>query len=63
MPQVGPTGSGKSTVMKLIFRLYNSSSGRILIDNQDVTKVTQASLRGTIGVVPQDCVLFDDTIT
>ncbi|OXA63088.1 ATM1-type heavy metal exporter [Folsomia candida] len=63
MALVGPTGSGKSTVMKLIFRLYNSSSGRILIDNQDVTKVTQASLRGTIGVVPQDCVLFDDTIT
>ncbi|OXA44594.1 ATP-binding cassette sub-family B member 6, mitochondrial [Folsomia candida] len=63
MALVGPTGSGKSTVMKLIFRLYNSSSGRILIDNQDVTKVTQASLRGAIGVVPQDCVLFDDTIT
>ncbi len=59
---VGATGSGKSTIAKLIFRFYDVSEGRILIDGQDIRQVTQASLRAAIGVVPQDSVLFNDTI-
>ncbi len=59
---VGATGSGKSTITKLLFRFYDVSRGRILIDGQDIRAVTQASLRAAIGVVPQDCVLFNDTI-
>lgn len=59
---VGPSGSGKSTLARLLFRFYEPSSGRILIDDQDITHVTQESLRKAIGVVPQDTVLFNDTI-
>lgn len=59
---VGPSGAGKSTISRLLFRLYDVSSGRILIDGQDIKSVTQASLRAAIGMVPQDTVLFNDTI-
>src|SRR4051795_8793744 len=59
---VGPSGAGKSTISRLLFRLYDVSGGRILIDGQDIRNVTQASLRGAIGMVPQDTVLFNDTI-
>ena len=59
---VGPTGAGKSTVSRLLFRFYDATSGRILIDGQDIRGVTQNSLRAAIGVVPQDTVLFNDTI-
>src|SRR6476646_1422283 len=59
---VGPSGAGKSTVSRLLFRLYDISSGRILIDGQDIRNVTQSSLRASIGMVPQDTVLFNDTI-
>ena len=59
---VGPTGAGKSTISKLLFRFYDPSSGIISIDNQNIKDVTQSSLRSNIGVVPQDTVLFNDTI-
>jgi ATP-binding cassette subfamily B protein len=59
---VGPTGAGKSTVSRLLFRFYDVSGGRINIDGQDIRDVTQDSLRAAIGVVPQDTVLFNDTI-
>jgi ATP-binding cassette subfamily B protein len=59
---VGPTGAGKSTLSRLLFRFYDVTGGRILIDGQDIRDVTQASLRAAIGVVPQDTVLFNDTI-
>ena len=59
---VGPSGAGKSTISRLLFRLYDVSSGRITIDGQDIRNVTQASLRACIGMVPQDTVLFNDTI-
>lgn len=59
---VGPSGAGKSTISRLLFRLYDVSGGRILIDGQDIRDVTQASLRASIGMVPQDTVLFNDTI-
>jgi ATP-binding cassette subfamily B protein len=59
---VGPTGAGKSTINRLLFRFYDVSGGRILIDGQDIRDVTQDSLRAAIGVVPQDTVLFNDTI-
>ncbi len=59
---VGPTGAGKSTISRLLFRFYDVTGGRILIDGQDIRDVTQDSLRGAIGVVPQDTVLFNDTI-
>lgn len=59
---VGPSGSGKSTVARLMFRFYDISSGNILIDGQDISTVTQQSLRQAIGIVPQDTVLFNDTI-
>jgi ATP-binding cassette, subfamily B, heavy metal transporter len=59
---VGPTGAGKSTVSRLLFRFYDVTSGRIVIDGQDIRDVTQDSLRAAIGVVPQDTVLFNDTI-
>jgi ATP-binding cassette subfamily B protein len=60
---VGPSGAGKSTISRLIFRFYEPQSGRILIDGQDISAVTQHSLRDEIGMVPQDTVLFNDTIT
>ncbi|XP_043302047.1 ATP-binding cassette sub-family B member 6 [Cervus elaphus] len=59
---VGPSGAGKSTVLRLLFRFYDISSGCIRIDGQDISQVTQTSLRSHIGVVPQDTVLFNDTI-
>ena len=59
---VGPSGAGKSTLARLMYRFYDPTSGRITIDGQDIAKVTQASLRGEIGIVPQDTVLFNDTI-
>jgi ATP-binding cassette subfamily B protein len=59
---VGPSGAGKSTISRLLFRLYDVSSGRIVIDGQDIRNVTQSSLRASIGMVPQDTVLFNDTI-
>jgi len=59
---VGPSGAGKSTISRLLFRFYDPTGGRVLIDGQDISKVTQASLRRAIGIVPQDTVLFNDTI-
>ena len=59
---VGPTGSGKSTVSRLLFRFYDVTDGTITIDGQEITDVTQKSLRAAIGMVPQDTVLFNDTI-
>ena len=59
---VGPSGSGKSTIGRLLFRFYDVTGGAVTIDGQDVRAVTQASLRAAIGVVPQDTVLFNDTI-
>lgn len=59
---VGPSGAGKSTISRLLFRFYDITGGRITIDGQDIREVTQKSLRGAIGMVPQDTVLFNDTI-
>ncbi|WP_439651707.1 ABCB family ABC transporter ATP-binding protein/permease [Microvirga puerhi] len=59
---VGPSGAGKSTISRLLFRFYEPTSGRILIDGQNIADVQQASLRKAIGMVPQDTVLFNDTI-
>ncbi len=59
---VGPSGAGKSTISRLLFRFYDVTGGRILIDGQDIRDVTQQSLRMAIGMVPQDTVLFNDTI-
>ncbi|MFM6828983.1 MAG: ABCB family ABC transporter ATP-binding protein/permease, partial [Novosphingobium sp.] len=59
---VGPSGAGKSTIARLLFRFYDPWSGRILIDGQDISQVTQTSLRAVLGIVPQDSVLFNDTI-
>ena len=59
---VGPSGAGKSTLARLLYRFYDPSGGRIMIDGQDIAGVRQDSLRGAIGIVPQDTVLFNDTI-
>jgi len=59
---VGPSGAGKSTISRILFRFYELSGGRVLIDGQNISDVTQASLRAAIGMVPQDTVLFNDTI-
>ncbi len=59
---VGPSGAGKSTLSRLLFRFYEADIGRILIDDQDIREVTQASLRENIGIVPQDTVLFNQSI-
>ncbi|KAG0071813.1 Homocysteine S-methyltransferase 1 [Linnemannia elongata] len=59
---VGPSGGGKSTVLRLLFRFYDPTQGRILIDGQDIRNVTQSSLRKWIGIVPQDTTLFNETI-
>jgi ABC-type transport system involved in Fe-S cluster assembly fused permease/ATPase subunit len=59
---VGPSGSGKSTLARLLFRFYDVNAGRISIDGQDIRAVTQQSLRQSIGIVPQDTVLFNDTV-
>ena len=59
---VGPSGAGKSTISRILFRFYDVKGGRVLIDGQDVRDVTQASLRANVGIVPQDTVLFNDSI-
>ena len=59
---VGPSGAGKSTIARTLFRFYDIQGGRILIDGQDIAQVTQESLRAAIGIVPQDMVLFNDTV-
>jgi len=59
---VGPSGAGKSTIARLLYRFYDPSSGRITIDGRDIAEVNQRSLRAAIGIVPQDTVLFNDTI-
>jgi ATP-binding cassette subfamily B protein len=59
---VGPSGAGKSTLARLLYRFYDVDGGHITIDGQDIRAVTQASLRGAIGIVPQDTVLFNDTV-
>jgi ATP-binding cassette, subfamily B, heavy metal transporter len=59
---VGSSGAGKSTISRLLFRFYDVSGGKILIDGQDIREVTQASVRASLGIVPQDTVLFNDTI-
>jgi ATP-binding cassette subfamily B protein len=59
---VGPSGAGKSTLSRLLFRFYDIQGGRILIDGQDIRDVTQSSVRAAIGMVPQDTVLFNDTV-
>jgi ATP-binding cassette, subfamily B, heavy metal transporter len=59
---VGASGAGKSTISRLLYRFYDPTSGRILIDGQDLRGVSQASLRAAIGIVPQDTVLFNDTV-
>jgi ABC-type transport system involved in Fe-S cluster assembly fused permease/ATPase subunit len=59
---VGPSGAGKSTLSRLLFRFYDVTGGRVLIDGQDLRSVQQASVRAAIGIVPQDTVLFNDTI-
>jgi len=59
---VGPSGAGKSTISRILFRFYDVDGGRVTIDGQDIRDVTQASLRAAIGIVPQDTVLFNDTI-
>ena len=60
---VGPSGAGKSTLARLLYRFYDVDLGRVMIDGQDVRDVTQESLRAAIGIVPQDTVLFNDTIS
>ena len=59
---VGPSGAGKSTISRILFRFYDVKKGRVLIDGQDVRDVTQTSLRANVGIVPQDTVLFNDSI-
>ncbi|MFD0387818.1 ATP-binding cassette domain-containing protein [Tistrella bauzanensis] len=59
---VGPSGAGKSTISRLMFRFFDPDGGAILIDGQDLRAVTQASLRDAVGMVPQDPVLFNDTL-
>lgn len=59
---VGPSGAGKSTIARLLYRFYDPTSGRVLIDGEDISDVAQKSLRAAIGIVPQDTVLFNDTI-
>jgi ATP-binding cassette subfamily B protein len=59
---VGPSGAGKSTLAKLFFRFYDLSSGQISIDQQDIKLLTQDSVRSAMGVVPQDPVMFNETI-
>ncbi|MCG8440603.1 MAG: ABC transporter ATP-binding protein/permease [Caulobacterales bacterium] len=58
----GPSGAGKSTMLKLLFRFYDPAGGRVLVDGEDVRDVTQASLRGALGLVPQEVALFNDTL-
>ena len=62
MAFVGPSGSGKTTLVRLLYRFYDVSSGRILIDGEDLRDFKQESLRSEMSIVPQECILFDDTI-
>ena len=62
MAVVGHSGAGKSTLSRLIYRFYDVNDGKILLDGQDIRDVTQASLRRAIGIVPQDTVLFNESI-
>ncbi len=62
MAIVGPSGAGKSTISRLLYRFYDATEGRILIDGQDIKSIGQDSLRAAIGIVPQDTVLFNDTV-
>ena len=62
MAVVGPSGSGKSTLARLLFRFYDVGSGAITVDGQDIRRVTQSSVRKALGIVPQDTVLFNDTV-
>ena len=62
MAVVGSTGSGKSTILRLLLRFYDPTSGRVLIDGQDISLVQQTSVRKAIAVVPQDTMLFNDTV-
>ena len=62
MAVVGPTGAGKSTLSRILFRFYDIQSGRVTVDGQSLTDITQDSLRKSIGIVPQDTVLFNDTV-
>ncbi|MBG53507.1 MAG: metal ABC transporter permease [Rhodobiaceae bacterium] len=59
---VGPSGAGKSTISRILYRFYDVQAGTVTIDGQDIAEITQSSLRGAIGIVPQDTVLFNDTI-
>src|SRR5213075_985155 len=59
---VGPSGAGKSTISRILYRFYDIRDGSVTIDGQDIRDVTQASLRRVIGIVPQDTVLFNDTV-
>jgi ATP-binding cassette subfamily B protein len=59
---VGPSGAGKSTISRILYRFYDIKSGQVTIDGQDIRDVTQESLRSVIGIVPQDTVLFNDTV-
>jgi len=59
---VGPSGAGKSTIGRLLFRFYDPTQGRVLVAGQDIAAVTQTSVRAAIGIVPQDSVLFNDTL-
>ena len=59
---VGPSGAGKSTISRILYRFYDIKRGSVTIDGQDIRDVTQASLRAVIGIVPQDTVLFNDTV-
>jgi len=59
---VGPTGAGKSTLSRILFRFYDIAAGRVRIDGQDLKDLTQSSVRKALGIVPQDTVLFNDTI-
>jgi len=59
---VGPSGAGKSTISRILFRFYDVEGGSVRVDGQDIRDVTQSSLRNTIGIVPQDTVLFNDTL-
>ena len=59
---VGSTGSGKSTIMRLLYRFYDAAEGQILVDGQDISKMKIDDLRSNIAIVPQDCVLFNDTV-
>lgn len=59
---VGPSGAGKSTILKMLYRFYDPSSGRVMVDGQDLRSLTQDSLRAHLGLVPQDVVLFNDTL-